>query len=409
MLYREMGKTGEKVSILGYGCMRFPQKNGRIDEDRASKQIIMAMEKGVNYFDTAYPYHNGKSESFLGQVLSQGYRDKVKIATKLPLYMTHSRKDMDHLLESQLRKLKTDRIDYYLLHAVQDLAGWQRLKNLGILDFLEKSQKEGKIIYRGFSYHGNREDFKKIVDDYPWDFCQIQYNYLDENNQAGKEGLQYAAQKALGVVIMEPLRGGNLAGKMPKEIQAVWDKAKERRSSAEWGLRWVWNHPEVTTVLSGMTEEYQIEENIKIAQVAYPESLTPEELDSVNQVKDLFAKLMKIGCTGCGYCLPCPAGVNIPFCFSLYNNRYLFNNNHAKFQYTIFNGGVNGGKPSYASLCKSCGKCLKACPQHLNIPQHLQEVKREMEGLTMKPLLWLVKQACRIGSHFRNGNVRRES
>lgn len=406
MLYREMGRTGDSVSILGYGCMRFPKKNNRIDEERATKQIVMAIEKGVNYFDTAVPYHNGKSESFLGQVLAQGYRNKVKIATKLPLYMTHSRKDMDYILESQLKNLRTDRIDYYLLHAVQDVEGWERLKNLGVLDFLEKSKKEGKIIYRGFSYHGNREDFKKIIDDYSWDFCQIQYNYLDENNQAGKEGLEYAAQKGLGVVIMEPLRGGNLAGKMPKTVQAIWDTAEESRSAAEWGLRWIWNHPEVTTVLSGMNEESHIEENIRIAEQASPDSLTSRELELVGNARNLFLKLMKVGCTGCGYCLPCPAGVDIPLCFSLYNNSYLFDKNQAKHQYTIFTGGLSGGKPSYASLCRNCGKCLKACPQHLAIPQHLQQVKRNMEGLTMKPFLWFAKQACRLGSRFRNGTNR---
>lgn len=395
MLNREIRKTGDMLSILGYGCMRFPQKKGKIDLERTEKQIISAIEKGVNYFDTAYVYHGGKSESILGNILSKGYRDRVKIATKLPPYMVHSRKDMDRILETQLKRLKTDRIDYYLMHALQDMAGWKRLKQLGVLEFLETAKQQGKVIKVGFSYHGDRSDFKTIVDDYPWDFCQIQYNYLDENNQAGKEGLEYAAAKGLGVIIMEPLRGGYLVGKMPTELQKVWDSAEVKRTPVEWALRWIWNHPEVTVVLSGMNEEAHIDENSIIASKAYPNSLNAKELKLFNEVKAFYSEKMKVGCTGCAYCMPCPAGVDIPKCFSYYNSKYLFDERHPQFQYMAFTSGMAGGRPSYASLCKNCGKCEKMCPQHLPIQRHLKEVTKDMEITVLKPAVKL------IGKYFK--------
>lgn len=401
MLYREIPKTGDKLSVLGYGCMRFPQRNGRIDEERTEKQIISAIERGVNYFDTAYIYHGGKSESILGKILEKGYRDKVKIATKLPPYMVHSYNDMEKVLNNQLRKLRTDRIDYYLMHALNNMDGWERLKNLGILEFLEKAKNEGKIINIGFSYHGDKEDFKRIVDDYPWDFCQIQYNYIDENLQAGKEGLEYASEKGLGVIIMEPLRGGSLVGRMPKEIQNIWDRSDIKRSPAEWALRWIWNHPQVNVVLSGMNDEAHIDENIRIAEEAYPNSLTEEELKLYKNVKAEYNRLMKVGCTGCSYCMPCPAGVDIPTCFSYYNSRFLFNNKHTRYQYVGFTGGLTGGKPTRASLCVECGKCEKVCPQHLPIRKHLKEVTKEMEVPYLKPVLWLADKYYKIRDKAR--------
>jgi uncharacterized protein len=401
MLYREMGKTGDKISVLGYGCMRYPQKNGKIDEERTEKQIISAIEQGVNYFDTAYIYHAGKSETILGKILAKGYRDKVKIADKLPFYMVHSRKDMDNILETQLKRLCTDRIDYYLMHALQDWHSWERLKQLGILDFIEKARQDGKIIRIGFSYHGDRFDFKKIVDDYPWDFCQIQYNYLDENFQAGREGLEYAAAKGLGVIAMEPLRGGNLVGKMPAEVQRIWNRADTKRTPAEWAFRWIWDHPQITTLLSGMNEEDHIDENCRIAGEATPHSLKAEELKLVDEVKETYRKLMKVGCTGCGYCMPCPAGVDIPVCFSYYNSTHLFKARHAKVQYMAFTSGMGGGKPSYASLCKDCGKCEKVCPQHLTIRTHLQELTKEMELPVVKPLIWVVNQYFKLRDRLK--------
>lgn len=402
MQYREMGKTGDKLSILGYGCMRYPQKNGRIDEERTERQIIQAIEQGVNYFDTAYIYHGGRSESILGKILSKGYRDKVKIATKLPPYMVHSPKDMESIMENQLKKLCTDHIDYYLVHALNDMGGWNRLKSLGIREFFEKAKKEGKLVHIGFSYHGDKEGFKAIVDDYPWDFCQIQYNYIDENVQAGKEGLEYAAAKGLGVVVMEPLRGGSLVGKMPREVQQIWDTSDTKRSSVEWALRWIWNHPEATVVLSGMNEETHIDENIRIAEDALPHSLTVDELSLYDSVKKVYGRLMKVGCTGCGYCMPCPAGVDIPSSFNYYNSKHLFNNKHLKIQYIAFTSGITGGKPSNASLCVNCGKCEKVCPQHIQIRQKLKEVSNEMESHVIKPLLWVVRKYLYIRDRLKS-------
>ncbi|MPW25756.1 aldo/keto reductase [Alkalibaculum sp. M08DMB] len=386
MLYRNMGNTDEKISILGYGCMRFPRKNGKIDEERAEKQVIKAIESGVNYFDTAYIYPG--SEKVLGKILEKGYRDKVKIATKLPPYLVHSRKDMDKILEAELIRLRTDYIDYYLIHALPDMESWVRFKDLGGLEFLIEAQASGKVKHVGFSFHGNVKNFKKIVDDYPWIFCQIQYNYLDENYQAGREGMEYASQKGLGIIIMEPLRGGMLVKKMPDEVQKIWDCSVVKRTPAEWALKWIWNHPQVTTVLSGMNVEAHIEENIKIAQVATPLSLTKDELKLVENAKNVFDKSMKIGCTGCGYCMPCPVGVDIPSCFEFYNEKHMFGGFS---MYMTNTTGITGGNPTYASLCVECGKCEQHCPQNLPIRQNLKDVSKDMEGYIMKSLVKVAK------------------
>lgn len=389
MQYREMGKTGDQVSILGYGCMRFPTKNGKIDEERTKRQIITAIENGVNYFDTAYIYPN--SEVTLGNILADGYRDKVMIASKMPPFMIHSKKDMESLLDTQLKRLKTDHIDYYLMHSITSKEGWDRMKQLGVVEFLEKAKAEGKIRRIGFSYHGEGHEFKDIVDDYPWEFCQLQYNYMDENAQAGKEGLLYAASKGLGIAVMEPLRGGLLAGKMPPQLAEKWQQEGIDGTPAEWALRWVWNHPEVSVVLSGMNEEDQIEENIRIAGTALPDSLTEKELQCIDGVKAALREKIKVGCTGCGYCMPCPAGVNIPVCFSYYNDLSVYGDwKMVGRHYMGMLGGMDGGKPSYASLCVDCGKCEKHCPQNLPIRQHLKEVSKEMEPFYFKPLVGLV-------------------
>jgi predicted aldo/keto reductase-like oxidoreductase len=381
-----MGKTGDKVSILGYGCMRFPRKDKKTDEEQAEKQVISAIEQGVNYFDTAYIYPN--SEVTLGKILAKGYRSKVMIATKLPPIMVHSKKDMESVLATQLERLQTDYIDYYLMHAIGSLEGWQRLKQLGVCEFLEKAKQAGKIRHIGFSYHGDKKQFKEIVDDYPWEFCQIQYNYMDESNQAGRDGLEYSAAKGLGVSIMEPLRGGLLAREMPPQVQSVFEQAEVRRSPAEWALRWVWDHPGVSTVLSGMNEELQVEENIRIANSAYPKTLSGSELKCIVDVKGLLANKVKVGCTGCGYCMPCPAGVNIPMCFAYYNDKYVYEEKSA--EYLGMLAGMDGGAPSYASLCKDCGKCEKHCPQNLPIRKHLKEVSKDMESFYFKPVVGLL-------------------
>jgi len=405
MLYRKLGEKGEELSILGYGCMRLPCVKGKIDEERAEAQIRSAIEKGVNYFDTAYLYHQGKSETVLGKILSKGHRDKVRIATKMLPLLVHSRADMDDILSTQLKRLMTDRIDYYLIHSLMDKAAWDRLRKLGIIEFLEEQKRKGVIGHVGFSYHGDRNDFKALVDDYDWEFCQIQFNYLDINSQAGEQGLRYAASKGLGVIIMEPLRGGNLVGKMPDEVRRVWEKAGTKRSAAEWALRWIWNYPEVSMILSGMNDESHVEENIKVAGEAHPGSLTDEELKLFDEVREIYGRLMKVGCTGCGYCMPCPCGVDIPVCFSLYNNRYLFNEKAAaRMQYLFSTGGFTRSTPSHASLCRDCGKCEKKCPQNIRIREHLRNVAAEMHFPAMKHLIWLIKQLLALSRRFKRKN-----
>ena len=298
MLYREMPKNGDKLSILGFGCMRLPvDKSGAIDQDRAISQIRSAIDRGVNYLDTAWPYHGGHSEGLLGLALKDGYRHKVKIATKLPSWLIKSRQDMDDYLYRQLERLGTETIDYYLLHAL-DGNTWDKLQGLGVLEFLDKALADGRIVNTGFSYHGSAEDFKRIVDTNSWTFCQIQYNFLDEQLQAGTAGLKYAASKQMGVIVMEPLRGGNLAiPDAPPAVKEIWDQAEQKRTPAEWALRWVWDHPEVTVVLSGMNDESHIEENLAIAEAALPDSLTDAERNIVTRVAHKYRELMKIGCT----------------------------------------------------------------------------------------------------------------
>jgi predicted aldo/keto reductase-like oxidoreductase len=361
--------------------MRLPvTKDGQIDEQRAIRQVRDSVDRGVNYLDTAWPYHAGESENFLGRALADGYRDKVNIATKLPSWMIKSREDMDTYLNAQLEKLKTDHIDYYLLHALNG-DSWEHLLSLGVLEFLDKARANGRIVNAGFSFHGKLEDFKRIVDGYPWVFCQIQYNYLDEENQAGTEGLEYAASRDLGVVIMEPLRGGNLGlPTPPPDVAAIWNTAAIKRTPAEWALRWIWNHPEVTVVLSGMNEETHIEENLVIAEQALPDSLTEDELELVARASHKYKTLMKVGCTGCCYCMPCPSDVAIPACFEVYNKMHLFGNvEEAKFMYAIRMSGIITGTQAYASQCVQCGECLEKCPQQIEIPDFLEMVVDELE------------------------------
>jgi len=379
MLYRIVPKTGDKLSILGFGCMRLAQKDGRIDEPRAARQIRYAIDCGVNYIDTAWPYHGGESEPFVGRVLADGYRERVKLATKLPAWLVNNRADMDRFLDAQLRKLATPRIDYYLVHSLNGDT-WDRIAALGVAEFLDRAAADGRIANAGFSFHGSREDFKRIVDAYPWRFCQIQYNYLDEETQAGTEGLKYAASKGLGVIVMEPLRGGTLAVPPPPEIDALWRESQPRRSPAEWALRWVWNHPEVTVALSGMNDQAQVEENLRVAAEAGPGSLTAEEAGLVGRVARKYREIMKVGCTGCGYCQPCPSGVDIAGSFDLFNAFHTFGKTEAGFLYVLRAGGILSGRPAYASLCARCLDCLEKCPQQLPIPDLLEQVAKEFEG-----------------------------
>lgn len=390
MQFRKMPKFDDKISALGYGCLRLPSKGARgfgdnIDKEKALGQIRYAIDNGVNYLDTAYPYHKGASESFLGDyVLKDGYRQKVYIATKLPCFMIFKKEKIEEIFDHQLRKLKVDYIDYYLLHALDGTA-WKRMLSFGIIDFMDKIKREGKVHRMGFSFHGTREAFTEIVDGYDWDFAQVQYNILDENFQAGIRGIEYAASKGLGIIIMEPLRGGALVGQIPKKIKALYDTAPIKATPASWALRWVYNHPAVTTVLSGMNDYEHIKENIQIASQAKPNSLTDEELSIINSVRDKYLELMAVGCTGCEYCLPCPAGINIPSTFKRLNDYHMFKKFRAKLYYMIYAGLLTDDKkPHWTSSCIDCGKCEKACPQSIKIRQEFKHVQKHLEGPFMK-------------------------
>ncbi|MGV8145177.1 MAG: aldo/keto reductase [Alkaliphilus sp.] len=382
MKYRKIPKNGDELSILGYGTMRFNTKNGRVIEEKAIAQLRGAIDGGLNYIDTAYPYHAGASEVIVGKALKDGYREKVKIATKLPPWSVKKVEDMEMILNDQLRKLQVDHIDYYLLHALNDV-NWKVLLKLGVLEFLDEQKSKGKIINVGFSFHGDKDTFKKIIDAYDWVFCMIQYNFLDEKNQAGKEGLEYAYKRDIAVMVMEPLRGGTLASNIPKKIQEKYDKSQVKRTPAEWALRWIWNHKEVTLLLSGMTEDIHIDENMKIASEVKMNSMTKEEIEIISDVKKLYEDMKMIPCTTCRYCMPCPFGVDIPRCFELYNVKNTMGIARAKGFYWFQLGGI-ASKKAYATLCRDCGLCVPKCPQNIDIPKELLMIAKEMEGFTMK-------------------------
>lgn len=408
MQYRTLKKSGDEISILGFGCMRLAQRFGRIDEKRATRQIHYAIDNGVNYFDTAMFYHMGASEPFLGRALSNGLRQKVKVATKIYALYVKKHEEMDGILTTQLGNLQTDHIDYYLLHYL-DRYFWNKFLDLDALTFLDRAKKEGRIINAGFSFHGDREVFKEIVDAYDWDFCQIQYNILDENNQAGKEGLRYAAEKGLGVIIMEPLRGGALVQKIPPPVASIWREGSLFSSPAEGALRWVWNHPEVTCVLSGMNEEEHIEENIRIASEALPNSLNEEELKLISRARDKFRELNKVDCTGCRYCMPCPSGVDIPTSFEVYNTYHMFGRKLV--DKVLGYGRLAGieGDPCFPSLCTECRECTEKCPQHLDIPVLLKGVSKDFEGRRTKMMLWLFRKfISRHSRSYKKGASRAE-
>lgn len=382
MLYRDFGKKGEKVSVLGFGCMRLPvigDDPTNIDEEKAINMVRYAIDHGVNFIDTAYPYHGfgldyaGASEPFLAKALKDGYREKVKIATKLPSWTIKTREDMDKYLNEQLKRLETDYIDFYMIHGI-NRRYWENLKELGFEEFLDQAIADGRIKHAGFSFHHRIDLFKEVIDHYDWSFCLIQYNYLDDEYQAGKEGMEYAYKKGVGIAVMEPLRGGQLANNIPRKVQDLFDEYDVNRSPAEWALRWVWNHPEVSVVLSGMSTMDQLKENLKIAEEAQPNTLTDVELKIIDQAKSIFEEKLQINCTSCGYCLPCPSGVNIPENFSKYNDYFLFGGPEAKEEYQFhYNALIVENERS--SVCIECGVCEEHCPQNISIVQELKKVK----------------------------------
>lgn len=386
MIYRTNPRNKEQLSQLGFGCMRFHR-----DDREVEKQIAYAVENGVNYFDTAYVYPN--SEERLGRVLAAGgYRDKVSIATKMPTYLINKPGGFDQMFYTQLKRLQTDYIDYYLMHMLSNVGEWERVCNLGILDFIDRKKKNGQIRNLGFSYHGGLREFKDLIDIYDWDFCMIQFNYLDENNQAGKSGLEYAASKGLPVMIMEPLRGGKLVNKLPKEATKIWEHTSVKRSPAEWALRWVWNHPAVTTVLSGMNSMEMVEENIRIASEAKADDLSSADLALYEQVRNIILGKETVPCTGCNYCMPCPQGVDIPMCFTCYNDKKsgIESGMSAEFFY------IQRAYNHQASLCIECGKCEKHCPQGIAIREELKKVKTELEGPLYRPARYIAKKIMKL-------------
>jgi uncharacterized protein len=377
LLYRNLGKTDKKVSILGFGCMRLPITHGnpeRINIPLATKMLHHAIDQGVNYVDTAYPYHGvsaaggGKSEIFLGNALRDCYRDQVYLATKLPSWLIQKKQDFNHYLDEQLQRLQTDRIDFYLLHGLnQNL--WKNLTNLDVIDFMDSALEDNRIRYAGFSFHDEFESFKEIVNSYNWSFSLIQYNYVDQEFQAGKAGLEYATAKQLGTMIMEPLRGGCLSNNIPPDIQAIWDQAEVKRTPAEWALRFLWDQPEINMVLSGMSTMEHVKENLRIAEDGYPNTLTDEEKDLIQEVRESYQARIQVGCTACNYCMPCPNGVDIPLNLNLLNDFYIYQNMEKPAgNYTFLSA-----KKMSASYCTDCGECEEKCSQNLPIRKYLKE------------------------------------
>ena len=377
MQYRK-DKNGVPLSVLGFGCMRFTRSGGAIDMGKAEKQILAAYQAGVNYYDTAYIYPG--SETALGEILQRnGLREKVFIATKLPQYMIHRSAAIERYFQEQLKRLRTDDIYYYLMHMFTDFAQWEELKTLGIREWITEKKQSGAIHNIGFSYHGNTDQFQKILEDYDWDFCQIQYNYMDETTQAGVAGLKAAAARGIPVVIMEPLRGGKLVNSLPAGARKAIEASPRGWSPAGWGLRWLYNQPEVTVVLSGMNSDEMVAENIRTASEAQAGAFTQEDFALIDNIRAEIRKKEKVGCTGCRYCMPCPQGVDIPGAFRCYNAMYSDSKTSGRFQYaqTV----VMTQKPAFASQCIECGKCEKHCPQGIPIREKLKEADRALRPL----------------------------
>ncbi len=376
MNYR-LDKYGNKLSVLGFGCMRFPRKLGAIDIKETEREIMTAYENGVNYFDTAYIYPG--SESTLGEIFERNnIRDKVYIATKLPHYLIKNREDLDTKFNEELKRLRTDYVDYYLMHMLTDVDTWNRLVDIGIIEWLDEKKASGAIRQIGFSYHGNSESFCALIDTFDWDFCQIQYNYMDEHSQAGRKGLNYAASKGIPVVIMEPLRGGKLVTHLPDEAKKIFEEHSVKHTPAQWAFRWLWNQPEVTVVLSGMNSGEMVRNNINTASTVSVGELTDDDEQMLKRVVHAINSKMKVGCTGCGYCMPCPKNVDIPGTFAAYNRRFAEGKFWAYVDY--FMCTALRPNSTAASNCIECGKCEKHCPQHINIRTELKNARKELEG-----------------------------
>lgn len=379
MQYRN-DKYGNPISVLGYGCMRFSQKVG-VDVSKTEKEIMAAYKAGVNYFDTAYIYPG--SESALGEILERnGIRDQVYIATKLPHYLIKSKEQAEKLFQEELKRLRTDHVDFYLMHMLSDVKTWDRLINLGIADWIAEKKASGAIRQIGFSYHGNSDMFCQLIDAYDWEFCMIQYNYMDEHSQAGRKGLQYAAAQGLPVMIMEPLRGGKLVRNLPDTAKKLFAGHEIQKTPAQWSFAWLWNQPEVTCVLSGMNSLEMVKENTEAASSAQVGALTAADERLLRDVVKAINSKMKVGCTGCGYCMPCPKKVDIPGTFAAYNRRYSEGKFHGLVDYAMCTLIRKDITP--ASNCVGCGLCEQHCPQSIEIRKELANAKKELEGPVYK-------------------------
>ena len=386
MLFRK-DIHGTELSILGFGCMRFPQMLGRIDLKKSKELVAYAIAHNINYFDTAWLYPG--NEEVLGTVLAGlGKRKEVYIATKMPSMVCKKRDDLDKYFNESLRRLKTDYIDYYLMHNLPDFTLWERMKNLGVVEWIARKKNEGAIKQVGFSFHGNRDDFIRILNDYDWEFCQIQYNYSDENFQAGKAGLAAAAAKGVPVIIMEPLLGGKLARDLPRPVMELFNADNAHLSPAARGLLWLWNQREVTVVLSGMNSLSQLTENLEAAEQGTAGCIPDGTL--YEKARDEFKKTYKIQCTGCNYCQPCPKGINIPGCFSAYNTSYALDFITGMKHY-VMSTGAHSPTPHIASLCIKCGKCESHCPQHIPIRSELDNVIRRLEPFYFKLIMLIIR------------------
>ena len=381
-------KYGNKVSLLGFGCMRFARNAvGKTDVEKTEQQILEAIHNGVNYFDTAYIYP--ESEAVLGSILKKNHlRDKVNIATKLPHYLIKNKDGLDKIFNEELKRLQTDYVDYYLMHMLADVDTWKRLVDIGIVEWIEEKKSKGIIKQVGFSYHGNSDMFCKLIDVYDWDFCQIQYNYMDEHSQAGRKGLHYAHSKNLAVIIMEPLRGGKLVSRLPQEALDVFSKYPKKHTAAQWAFKWLFNQKEVTCVLSGMNSMEMVKDNIHTASTTSINELTVEDEAMLQEVVNVLNRKMKIGCTGCAYCMPCPKGVDIPGSFAAYNRMYTESKFWGWAEYMMCTALRKN--TTSASNCIECGKCEKHCPQGIKIREELKNVKK-MENLPYKFVLAIKK------------------
>ena len=376
MQYRTFGRLDYKASALGFGAMRLPVLGGdsaRIDESQAIRMIRWAIDHGVNYVDTAYTYHGGNGEGVVGKALGEGYRRRVKLATKLPCWMVESAGDFDRFLDEQLERLNTPTVDFYLLHSLSGGA-WNGLRKLGVIDWADKQIARGRIGGLGFSFHDCYDALEEIIDGYDrWALCQMQYNYMDQDNQAGTKGLKHAAGKGLAVVVMEPLRGGRLAA-APPPVAELWNTASRRRTPAEWGLQWVWDHSEVSVVLSGMSAMAQVLENVAAADRSSPNTLTQEERALIQRVVRKYHELYPIPCTACEYCVPCPNGVNIPRILALYNESTLYGDmGVSKYFYNRL------PDKEKADNCKQCSQCEERCPQKISVADALAKAHQTLK------------------------------